>query len=91
MFVIEQEIFEKTYMNFEQIAKIQIELKNYTGDFKKMIDMNFELTELEILGEGEFGRVMKCFDKKSWKPYAMKIQVIDRDYLSGLMEEVIVQ
>ena len=50
MFVIEQEIFEKTYKNFEQIAKKQIESKNYTGDFKKMIDMNFKLKELEIIG-----------------------------------------
>ena len=91
MFVIEQEIFEKTYKNFEQIAKKQTESKNYTGDLKKMIDMNFELKELEIIGKGTFGRVIKSFDKKSWKFYAMKIQVIDRDYLSELMDEVTVQ
>ena len=56
-----------------------------------MIDMNFELKELEIIGKGTFGRVIKSFDKKSWKFYAMKIQVIDRDYLSELMDEVTVQ
>ena len=56
-----------------------------------MIDMNFELKELDIIGEGGFGRVIKCFDKRSWKFYAMKIQVIDKDYLSELMDEVIVQ
>ena len=38
-----------------------------------MIDMNFELKELEILGKGISGRVIKCFDKKTWKFYAMKI------------------
>ena len=79
MFVLEQEIYEKTYKNFEQLAKKQIESKKFTGDFKKMIDINFELKELEIIGKGAFGRVIKCFDKKSWKFYAMKIQVIDRD------------
>ena len=44
-----------------------------------MIDNNFELKELEVLGEGGFGKVIKCFDKKSWRFYAMKIQVINRD------------
>ena len=51
--------------NFEQIATKQILLKKYTGDYKTMIDMNFELKELEIVGKGSSGRVMKCFDKKS--------------------------
>ena len=38
-----------------------------------MIDKNFKLKELEILGEGVSGKVIKCFDKKRWKFYAMKI------------------
>ena len=44
-----------------------------------MIDMNFDLKELQIIGKGSFGRVIKCFDKKSWKFYALKIQKIDRN------------
>ena len=56
-----------------------------------MIDVNFELKELEILGEGTSGRVIKCFDEKSWKFYAMKIQVINKGQLSELMNEVSVQ
>ena len=47
-----------------------------------MIDTNFELKELEICGKGHSGRVIKCFDKMSWKFYAMKIQIIDKNYLA---------
>ena len=50
MFVIEPNISLETSKNIEQISAKQIESKNYTGDFKKMIDMNFELKELEIIG-----------------------------------------
>ena len=50
MFVIEPEILINTYKKLEHIAKKQIESKKYTGDFKKMIDINFKLKELEIIG-----------------------------------------
>ena len=53
-----------------------------------MINMNFNLKELETIGKGTFGRVIKCFDKKSWRPYAMKIQMIDRNSLSKIKEEL---
>ena len=56
-----------------------------------MIDINFQLKELQMLGEGTFGRVIKCFDKKSWKFYAMKIQMINKNDLTELMKEVSVQ
>ena len=56
-----------------------------------MIDTNFELKELAILGEGGFGRVLKCFDKKSWRFYALKIQVREKKYLAELINEVSVQ
>ena len=56
----------------------------------KMIDMNFELKELEKIGKGTFGRVIKCFDKKSWKFYAMKIEriEIDRNKLALIMKKI---
>ena len=47
-----------------------------------MIDKNFDLKELEMIGYGSFGRVIKCFDKKTWKFYAMRIEMIVRDDLS---------
>ena len=68
-----------------------IESKNYKGDLMQMINMNFELKELEMIGKGGFGRVIKCFDKKSWKFYAMKILIIDRNNLAKIMDEVSVQ
>jgi hypothetical protein len=38
-----------------------------------MIDENYNLRELEVIGEGGFGKVIKCFDERSWKLYAIKI------------------
>ncbi len=38
-----------------------------------MIENNYKLRELEIIGEGGFGKVIKCFDEKSWRFYALKI------------------
>ena len=63
----------RSFEKLEEIALSFISTKKYKGDFKKMIDNNFELKELEVLGEGSFGKVIKCFDKKSWRFYAMKI------------------
>ena len=56
-----------------------------------MIDINFELKELEICGKGHSGRVINFFDKKSWKFYAMKIRMRDINYLAELMNEESVQ
>ena len=57
----------------EETSKELMAKNNYEGDFMNMIDKNFKLTELEILGEGTFGKVVKCFDEKAWRSYAMKI------------------
>ena len=38
-----------------------------------MIDKNFELIEIEKIGEGANGKVLKYFDQKSWKFYAVKL------------------
>ena len=38
-----------------------------------MIDENYTLKELEVIGKGAFGSVVKCFDEKKWSFYAMKI------------------
>lgn len=43
------------------------------GDSSNMLDNNYELTEIEPLGKGGNGIVLKCFDKKTWKFYALKI------------------
>ena len=49
-----------------------------------MIDKNFQLKELEVLGKGSFGEVVKCFDEKSWQFFAMKIKKVDTEDLSEL-------
>ena len=46
-----------------------------------MIDKNFSMIFLEILGEGAFGKVYKCFDESKWKFYALKIEYIEREEL----------
>jgi hypothetical protein len=38
-----------------------------------MIDANYKLGELEIIGIGAVSKVIKCFDEKKWGFYALKI------------------
>ena len=38
------------FRKMEVVAKELISIKKYTGHFKEMIDRNFELKELEVIG-----------------------------------------
>ncbi len=44
-----------------------------------MVDENFQLRELETLGEGGFGKVVKCFDEARWMFYAVKTLKADKE------------
>ncbi len=61
---------------------------NYKGNITNMVDENFELRELETLGEGSFGRVVKCFDEGRWMFYAVKILKCEKVYLGDLCNEI---
>ena len=40
--------------------------QKFSGDSESFLDKEFDLVFLEVLGEGSFGKVVKCFDKKKW-------------------------
>ncbi len=44
-----------------------------------MIEENYKLRQLEIIGKGSYGKVIKCFDEKSWRFYALKIIEVEAD------------
>lgn len=46
-----------------------------------MIDINFKLKELELLGEGACGKVYKNFDVAKWQYYALRKEYIYKKYL----------
>jgi hypothetical protein len=64
------------------------EENNYEGGYNNMIDKNYELKEIEPLGKGGNALVLKCFDKKSWKFYALKIMNIYELSLMKVAEEI---
>jgi hypothetical protein len=52
-----------------KLREVENKLKNdnkYEGNFSNMIDRNYKLKEIETLGEGGNGLVLKCFDKTRW-------------------------
>jgi hypothetical protein len=53
-----------------------------------MVDKNFVLRELETIGEGSFGKVVKCFDEGRWMFYAVKILKSEKEYLGDLCSEI---
>ncbi len=70
-------------------AEIKLkEENNYEGGYKDMIDKNYELKEIETMGKGGNALVLKCFDKKSWKFYALKILNISESLLMKVAEEI---
>ena len=38
-----------------------------------MIIENFSLEELEVIGKGASGKLIKCFDEGKWKFFGLKI------------------
>jgi hypothetical protein len=36
------------------------------GDSNEFLEKTFNLVFLEVLGKGNFGKVVKCFDKNTW-------------------------
>jgi hypothetical protein len=43
-----------------------IKENKYEGNFSNMIDKNYKLTEIETLGKGGNGIVLKCFEEARW-------------------------
>ena len=48
-------------------------MKNYKGNTKNMITRNFSLKELEVIGKGGSGILIKCFDEGKWEFFGLKI------------------
>jgi hypothetical protein len=43
------------------------------GNLRNMIDKNYKLNDIDILGEGGYGIVLKCFDEARREFNALKI------------------
>jgi hypothetical protein len=53
-----------------------------------MIDENYALKELEVIGKDDFDSVIKCFDEKKLSFYAMKVLRIQNYDLIKVTKEI---